>query len=129
MMATRGPQRRQDDLDTEASWWAIMLIAHRGKIMVLVGTLASMLTWVATTAGYSYTGPRDGIKHLSAVVDTVRTDISSLRQVNVLRDIESGHQRDQLEFLTYLLCARVPAADGYALEKCRLLRARIQPAP
>lgn len=128
MTTTRGPQRRAEDFDADVSRWAMLLIVHRGKLLVIGGTLLSALTWAATTAGYSYTAPRDGIKHLSAVVDTVRSDITSLRAVNVARDAEQHRTRDQLEFLTYLLCARVPAADAYASEKCTDMRLRIRAA-
>lgn len=117
MTTSRGPQRRAEDLV------AMLLVAHRGKVWAFGLATASVVTWVATTAGYRYTGPRDDLKHLSAVVDTVRTDIVSLRAANMARDVERERVREQLDFLTYLSCARVPATDAYAREKCTRIRA------
>lgn len=127
MMTPRGPQRREEDLEHEVGRWAMLLVVHRGKVWAFGLATASALTWLATTAGYRYTGPRDDIKHLTAVVDTVRDSLrvglSGLRAVNLTRDAERERTREQLEFLTYLACGRVPVADAYAREKCTRIRA------
>lgn len=127
MTVRKGPQRRKEDFERDVGWWAMMLVVHRGKLWACGLACVSFLTWLSTTAGYRYIGPRDDIRHLSAVADTVRTDIVSLRAANTARDTERERVREQLDFLTYLLCARVPVTDTYALEKCRQLRLRATP--
>lgn len=119
----RGPQRRAEDFEADVGRWATVLVVHRGKVWAFGLAVASIVTWVATTAGYRYVAPRDDFKRLSAVVDTVRADIVSLRAANTARDVERALVREQLEFLTYLACGRVPVADAYAREKCTRIRA------
>lgn len=109
--SSRGPQRRKDDFDRDVGRWAMMVSVHRGKIMAAISILSVTVTWLATTAGYKYTGPGQEIAKLAIIVDTLknkgqRTDST---MIELLREVK---------FIRYNQCLQMRAGDKYAQPTC-----------
>ncbi len=110
-MNPRGPQRREEDMSREWNRWAALVILHRGKLIALLTALASIITWIMTTAGYRYTGPPQDIKRIE-------------KHIIVLDSASSRHDRDlqwvrnKLVFIVYMQCVQNHQKDQYAFDTC-----------
>jgi hypothetical protein len=102
MIERRQPGSPRHEIDRGHTQWLEMMVIHRGKVVALVGFLASVVTFLATTAAMRIVAMErlDRVEASDAVQDTA---IAALRKRSTTTERDVAANR----FLLCVMAARI----------------------
>lgn len=102
MIERRQPGSPRADIDRGHAYWLELMVIHRGKVVAVVGCIASVVTFLATTAAMRIVA-LDRLERVEAVDAMQDTAIASLRKRGTATERDVATNR----FLLCVLAARI----------------------